>query len=134
MKFLWSVFTKGLGVVVQFLMMKAAATPQKWDDEVLKWAEVIGKKFLPTHTAVWDESLKQWINLDDKSIGSLVRSVGAVTWKDMWLNKEFAAKSGLNELQIQNILVLGMSYLKPDAVDTQEEIDALADKVRAALK
>ena len=123
MKFLFTAFAKGLGAIFSALAIWAKSTPNKTDDIVVELAESIGDKFFP---GIFENDA--WLgdpltNIRDK--GTAVRGIAAIMVKEMLLDDDFQRSVGMTEIQAGHFLVGVIGYLKPDAVDTPEEIEAL---------
>ena len=130
MSFIWGIFSKGLDLLTLVLGMKAAQTPTPWDDELVALFSKIGDKFIPGRTS---EDGTEWIDLPaitsgDK--GRVVRSVGAIVMKELLLNPEFRTAAKLTDMQADRMLIASLTFLKPESVDTQEEIQAILDTIK----
>ena len=132
MDFLWRLFSSAIGGFLNLLCMKAANTPEPWDDQVTGWIKKAALIFFPKYTSTWDSNAQVWEPVTGNKKADVFRNAGAVIIKKMMTDPEFLRKSGLTQAQAESQLVLAMSYLKPRAVDTQEEINALVEEVRVA--
>ena len=134
MGFLWTLFAKGIDVFFELLLIKAAKTDKvEWYESAIKWGQNVGRIFFPEHTAIWDEDKKDWINLDETDIGGITRNIGAVAAKDMLLDPEFLKLAKLDENQARNTLIVALTWLKPEAVDTDEEVERITQEIKDAI-
>jgi len=128
--FLWSLFAKGLDFLTFILGMRAAQTKTPIDDIIVAMVNTIGDKFIPG--SVSDDGL-DWIDvpaITKESKGTIVKTVSAVTFKELLLMPEFRAKAKLDDMQADRLLIAALTFLKPDAVDTPEEIQAILDGIK----
>jgi len=134
MNFLWKLFAKGIDVFFELLLIKAAKTEKvEWYEQTVKWGQKVGRIFFPEYTAIWDEDKKDWINLDKIAIGNISRNIGAVAVKDMLTDPEFLALSKLDENHARNTFLAAMTWLKPEAVDTDEEVERITQEIKEAI-
>ncbi len=130
MKFAWTIFAKGLDLLMVWFSMKAVKTATPWDDEIVKLAQKIGDKFIPGTVS---PDGKSWIIPPDISLenkGKTVRAIGAVVVKDLLLNLNLRFQAKLDDMQADRLLIATLTFLKPDAVDTPEEIQAILDTIK----
>lgn len=128
--FMWSLFAKGLDVLLVFLGMRAAQTETKVDDYLVELFENIGDKFIPGETT---KDGLAWAELPALSIGDksrVVKTVGAVIIKELLLMPEFRKEAKLDDIQADRLLIAALTFLKPEAVDTPEEVQAILDTVK----
>ena len=128
--FLWSLFGKGLDLLMLIFSMRAAKTKTPWDDEIVALAQKVGEKFIPGTVS---PDGKHWlvppdISLEDK--GKTVRAVGAIVMKELLLNPDFRAQAKLTDMQADQLLITTLTFLKPESVDTPEEIQAILDTIK----
>ncbi len=134
MGFLWKLFVKGIDIFFELMMIKAAKTEKvEWYESSVIWGRKVGKIFFPEHTAIWDEDKKDWFNLNETEIGEITRNIGAVAAKDMLLDPKFLKLAKLDEMQARNTLIAAMTWLKPEAVDTDEEVERITQEIKEAI-
>jgi len=119
-RFLWRFFQNGLDALMIVFSMRAAKTKTPWDDEIVRLAESIGDKFIPGQ-----------VSADDK--GKVVRAVGAIVMKELLLNQDFRREARLDDMQADRLLIASLTFLKPEAVDTPEEIQAILDTIKPEI-
>ena len=131
--FLWAIFAKGLDFLTFFLGMKAAKTPTLVDDAIVDMVEALGDKFIPG--SVSDNGL-EWIDIpaiSKQDKGKIVKTLGAVVFKEHLLMSEFRAEAKIDDMQADRLLIAALTFLKPDAVDTPEEIQTILDTIKAEV-
>ena len=101
-------FAKGLSPVLSVLSIATQLTKSKKDDRAVALSQKLAVEFL-----------------GDASKDQPLRGAASVLVKEMLLNPEFLKRSKLTEAQAGTTLIAALTYLQPDAVDTEEEITAL---------
>ncbi len=115
MGFLWKAFRPMLSPFLYLLSLVAKKTENPYDDWVIALAEKLADKFKVAENNV--------------AGGKSVRAVVAVMMKELLLNSEFVKKANLTPVQSGKILLAVLSFVKPDAVDTKEEISAILSEM-----
>lgn len=131
--FLWHLFAKGLDVLTLVFGMRAAKTPTPWDDELVKLFEKIGDAFVPGKTT---DDGAGWIDvpaLTSGDKGRVVRSVGAIVMKELLLNPDFRTQAKLDDMQADRLLIAALTFLKPESVDTPEEVQEILDAIKSTV-
>jgi len=132
-RFLWRFFQNGLDALMIVFSMRAAKTKTPWDDEIVRLAESIGDKFIPGQVSA---DGKAWIDLPAITLsdkGKVVRAVGAIVMKELLLNQDFRREARLDDMQADRLLIASLTFLKPEAVDTPEEIQAILDTIKPEI-
>lgn len=99
------------------LSAAAALTKSRKDDQRVEFAQKVADLFI----------------VPGGNGSEQVRNASAVMLKEMLLDPDFLRKSGLTELQASQTLYAALAYLKPESVDTPEEIQALLDDTARAF-
>lgn len=131
--FLWSLFAKGLDFLTLFLGMRAAKTKNPWDDKFVKLLDKIGDKCIPGKA---NEAGTAWIEdpaMTSYEKGKVARTIGAIVVKELLLNQDFRNQAKIDDMQADRLLIAVLTFLKPDAVDTPQEIQAILDKIKPGI-
>lgn len=131
--FFWSLFRKGLDLLTFFLGIKAAKTETQVDDAMIGLVRTIGDKFIPGEVSKDGLSWAELPALTLEEKGSVVKTVGVILIKELLLMPEFRAACKLDDMQADRLLIAALTFLKPDAVDTPEEIQVLLDVIKPEI-
>ena len=53
--------------------------------------------------------------------------------KELLLNQDFRREARLDDMQADRLLIASLTFLKPEAVDTPEEIQAILDTIKPEI-